>query len=319
MRVAAALAALSLTSAAVMAADVPFLAQPIDCTLGDSCFIQNYVDRDPGPDVRDFACGGLSYDGHKGTDFALLSLAAMEHGVAVLAAAPGTVVALRDGEPDAGLEGATEGKECGNGVVISHGDGWQTQYCHLKRGSVAVFKGQRVAAGTVLGDVGLSGRTQFPHLHLSLRRDGDVVDPFDTSPAETCATENPSLWVDPPQYRAGGLIDAGFSASVPAFDAIKTGHAAQPVLPEQSAAIVLWGYAFGGRAGDEMRFQITGPEGSFLNTRVRLEKAQAQLFRAVGRKLNDDNRVTGRYTGTVELIREGRVIDRQATALRLGR
>ncbi|MCG6904806.1 MAG: M23 family peptidase, partial [Rhodobacter sp.] len=44
---------------------------PIDCVIGDSCFVQNYVDRDPGPGAVDFACHGLTYDGHQGTDIAL--------------------------------------------------------------------------------------------------------------------------------------------------------------------------------------------------------------------------------------------------------
>ena len=33
---------------------------------------------------------------------------------------------------------ATAGRNCGNGVTLDHGDGWQTQYCHMRRGSVAV-------------------------------------------------------------------------------------------------------------------------------------------------------------------------------------
>jgi len=239
--------------------------------------------------------------------------------VDVLAAAPGTVLALRDGEPDTGLEGALAGKECGNGVVIGHGGGWQTQYCHLKAGSVTVTKGQRVTTGTYLGQVGLSGQTEFPHLHLSLRKNGEVVDPFDITTPETCAPENPGLWVDPPGYRPGGLIAAGFSGAVPAYDTIKAGRAARAELSGLADAIVLWGYAFGGRAGDEISFKIEGPTGVFLDKHVTLEKAQAQLFRALGRKLHEGNRAAGDYTGTVELIRDGRVIDRQVTALRLGR
>ena len=82
----------------------PHLALPLDCTLGESCFIQNYVDDDPGPGAADFTCGALTYDGHKGTDFALTSIAAMEAGVTVRAAAPGVVRGVRDGMPDTGLD-----------------------------------------------------------------------------------------------------------------------------------------------------------------------------------------------------------------------
>ena len=38
------------------------LALPLDCTLGETCFIQNYVDNDPGAGAADFTCGTLTYD-----------------------------------------------------------------------------------------------------------------------------------------------------------------------------------------------------------------------------------------------------------------
>ncbi len=73
------------------------LSQPIDCTPGKDCFIQQYVDRDEGPGVQDYACGAETYDGHKGTDIRLRTTADVEKGVAVKASAEGTVVGLRDG------------------------------------------------------------------------------------------------------------------------------------------------------------------------------------------------------------------------------
>ena len=32
------------------------LALPVDCRLGETCFIQHYPDHDPGPAAQDFAC-----------------------------------------------------------------------------------------------------------------------------------------------------------------------------------------------------------------------------------------------------------------------
>ena len=46
---------------------------PVDCVLGESCFIQNYFDHDTGPGLQDFTCGPLTYDGHDGTDSTLSS------------------------------------------------------------------------------------------------------------------------------------------------------------------------------------------------------------------------------------------------------
>src|SRR5918995_6214456 len=158
------------------------LALPLDCAPGADCWVLRYVDHDPGPGVRDYMCGGQSGDGHKGTDIAIRDLAAMAAGVEVRAAAAGVVDALRDGMADTSVDevgrAAVGGKECGNGIRLAHGDGWTTWYCHLRRGSLMVRQGDRVAAGQPLALVGLSGDTSFPHLHFDVRLGERVVDPF---------------------------------------------------------------------------------------------------------------------------------------------
>lgn len=139
------------------------LSLPMDCCKPNSCAVQNYVDIDPGPAARDHACGSLTYDVHKGTDFRIGDLTAMRAGVAVLSTADGVVLGLRDGMADIDVRqtgpSAVKDRECGNGVVLGHPDGWTTQYCHLRRGSVDVKKGQRIRTGQRLGLIGLSGKT----------------------------------------------------------------------------------------------------------------------------------------------------------------
>ncbi|WP_296765736.1 M23 family metallopeptidase [Sediminimonas sp.] len=319
---AAALAAWAFCVAAPVAAQAPVLTLPADCTLGQSCFIQQYTDADPGPGAMDYTCGPLSYDGHKGTDFALPSGAAMRAGVDVLAAAPGTVTALRDGMPDTGWNDETaaaiEGRDCGNGVMIDHGDGWQTQYCHMRRGSIRVTRGQAVTRGQRLGRVGMSGRAQFPHVHLSVRRDGAVIDPFAPGgvPPSACdsarGASDGTLWQTPPAYAPGGLVDAGFATSVPGYESIKDGTAAETALTRHAPALVVWGHAFGGRRGDVLRLVITGPEEQIIAHDATLERTQARLFRAAGRKRPPDGWPPGRYRATVEMIRDGTTLSRLA-------
>ena len=297
------------------------LSLPIDCRLGETCFIQQFVDRDPGPGARDFTCGSLSYDGHKGTDFALPDAAAAISGVAVLAAAPGTVTGLRDGEADhfddADATG-TPGRDCGNGVVIDHGDGWESQYCHMRNGSVAVRVGQKVDAGTPLGQVGMSGRAAFPHIHLSVRKDGAVIDPFDTGDTASCGVGARPLWADAVPYVPGGLVSAGMSDGVPDFGAIKSGEAHHPALEADAPALVFWAQVYGTQAGDTLRLLIAGPEGRFLDQSVTLDRAQARAFRAAGRKLGMQNRRPGAYKGTAILMRGGVEIARMVATTVLG-
>ena len=175
------------------------LSLPVACEIGTVCTIQNYVDRDPGPGARDYTCGRLVYDGHKGTDFRLPDASWLRRNIAVLAAAPGTVAGIRNDLPDH-LPGQydpdrTKGRECGNGVLIDHGGGWHTQYCHMRQGSVQVHKGDQVYRQQPLGSIGLSGKTEFPHLHFGVRYLDEVVDPFlGVGAEEGCGVNGEPLW-----------------------------------------------------------------------------------------------------------------------------
>lgn len=290
------------------ASDAPSLGLPIDCVLGVDCDIQQYVDDDPGPDAVDFAGGPLTYDGHTGTDFRVNDLEAMRQGVPILAPADGRVIAIRDGEVDRIVADPSEvaGTECGNGVVLDHGDGWVTQLCHLARGSITVAQGDTVATGDVLGRMGLSGLTQFPHVHLAVRKDDVVVDPF-----------RAGLWQDDVPYAPGGVLTAGITDRIPEFETVKQGAADPGFLPVNLPAIVVWGYVFGGRAGDRMDLTIQGPKGRMIfEGNADLDRTQAQLFRAAGRRLRAPL-PPGIYTGRVALLRNGTEIDRVETTVEL--
>lgn len=291
------------------------LSLPVDCTLGETCYIQQYPDRDPGPGHVDFTCGPLSYDGHSGTDFALPTLAAMRDGVMIRAAAPGIVLGTRDGMPDIAFNDPAapplEGRDCGNGLVIDHGDGWETQYCHLAQGSVLPRRGDRVAAGDALGLMGLSGRTEFPHLHLSVRRHGEEIDPFDPGESLDCdKPPAPALWSDPVDYRPGGLLRTGLGPAVPDWADIKAGAPA-PAMGADAPALVVWVQYFGNRTGDRIALSIAGPKGeTVIDETVILDRTQAQGFRAVGRKARGGAPwPTGVYRLTARLIRDGATLE----------
>ncbi len=320
------------------AAEPPRLGLPISCQLGAHCYIQSYVDMKAGPGARDHRCGSATYDGHKGIDFRVVSAAATETGVAVIAAAPGVVKGERDGMPDQFVtpesRSLIKGRECGNGVVIDHGGGWETQYCHLKRGSVSVKPGDTVARGQRLGAVGYSGLVEFAHVHLSVRRDGAIIDPFTgaspvsgeacTSPATAASADAASagsLWADDVRdglaYRTSLIIDAGF-AGAPVTVADLEGLRRFARAEATSPALVFFGRAMNLVAGDRLAVNVSGPGGfDVVNAGKPVDRSKARWMSFAGKRLKVQRWPAGSYVGTAEIIRDGRVVSRVSKTLRL--
>lgn len=61
-------------------------------------------------------------------------------------------------------------------VILNHGDGFQTWYGHLK--GTPLTPGLAVPRGTLIGEVGSTGRSTGPHLHFEVRINGEPVDPL---------------------------------------------------------------------------------------------------------------------------------------------
>ncbi len=293
------------------------LDMPIRCTPGETCWIVNYVDDDPTPGRLDYRCGWLSYDRHKGTDFAIRDLEAMRAGVDVLAVAPGTVVGTRDGMRDVnvgkiGGTKALKGRDCGNGVRIRHAGGWSTQYCHMRSGSVTVRTGDRVTTGQRLGFVGMSGRAEFPHVHVTVRQGKKVVDPFvGTAPRKTCAIGEKPLWkpgvLEKLAYRSVHLYNAGFATAKPETEDVRNGLYREKVLSQEAPALVLWVDTFWPRPGDEMSFRITDPNGkTVLRYRrvVKNKRPRGLYFAGLRHKNKSKPWPAGLYRGEVRLVRE---------------
>jgi len=64
----------------------------------------------------------------------------------------------------------------GNHIVIRHGFGYETLYGHLSRYKCRT--GQSVKRGDIIGYIGSTGRSEGPHLHYEVHKNGKVVNPL---------------------------------------------------------------------------------------------------------------------------------------------
>lgn len=309
------------------AADPPILELPLACRPGTDCWAVLFPDLDPGPGARDWMCGARTYDGHQGTDIAIPDLAAMRRGVPVLAAAPGVVAAVRDGMPDIRVDEIDRrriaGRECGNGVLVDHGDGFETQYCHLRRGSVQVRPGESVGTGTALGLVGLSGETNFPHLEFLVRYRARSVDPYrGLAGGPSCGAGRWPLWSKTTQDVLGWapvlLAKLGVAAGRPEWRLVREGGYGSTELPVDSPALVLWVEGYGLEAGDLLAFEIRDPSGALFHAgEIAAEARQGRFFRYHGRRRPASGLRAGSWSAEVRLLRRGRVLARRQLAFDL--
>jgi hypothetical protein len=290
----------------------PVFDLPIGCSLPDRCFIEFYVDHGAGSLLNDYRCGNRTYDTHRGTDFRVRSPADFAAGIPVLAAAAGTVIALRDEMPDIDVlelgRDKVAGRANGNTVVLQHDDGWTTQYLHMRRGSVTVRQGDRVSAGQKLGLVGLSGDTNFPHLHFEVRdRSKTIVDPFSSGlQSDDCRQAGEPMWsksaLAAMAYRAVDGI-GGFTGNLPSRNDAIYGRANPPRV---GGALFFWFEMFGVERGDVIGVQYVLANGSKRPAQeIKVELGTVSyIFRATG--LNREVALeAGIYTAILTLKRGG--------------
>lgn len=167
---------------------------PLPGELSREWTIANYVDLDPSGGIRDYKNGSRAYNGHLGVDIAIASFRVMDQGIPIYAVAPGTVTYVHDGEPDRNTIASVDGcTAVANSINIVQADGREARYLHFRTHSITVEVGDKIATGQELGEVGSSGCSHSPHLHLEMyeAEGGSLVDPFLAG-----------LWREPPPYDA---------------------------------------------------------------------------------------------------------------------
>jgi len=306
------------------AAEPPLLSFPLACTVGRDCWVVNYFDHNPGKGFQDYRCSWRGYDGHTGIDISIGTLGRMNAGVSVLAAADGIVIGGRDGEEDKGIahgEVLTT-RECGNGLRLDHGGGWITQYCHMKKGSVRFQTGMKVRRGDVLGLVGLSGMTEFPHLHIEVQYydKQHPVDPF-TGSVTSCQQPPRPLWdaeaLAKMPYRPVQIFSSGAADRIPNRTALQQGTGEARRISATSELFIAYFQTYSVPKGATFIIDVTAPDGTpFLRREIVQERSQMQAYVYAGKKRGTAPWPTGTYRFTAVVQGGGKDIkDTQDTEI----
>ena len=182
----------------------------------------------------------------------------------------------------------------------------------MKQGSVSVKAGQAVSAGQKLGSVGFSGQAAFPHVHLTIRKDGKALDPFAPDPALACGMAQVPLWTEEAAaalpYQRGSVLRAGFAPGKVTTEDLETGgnqilDAGSPEL--DWPAIVAYGWAINLEAGDEISVSLDGPGDFDAENRVVLDRSKAQYLLFSGKP---KPRTAGEYIGRFTVKRDGQTV-----------
>lgn len=226
-------------------------------------FITNYVDRDKDKgDSIDYRCGPLTYDGHRGTDFQIHDFRQMDSGVHVIAAASGRVYFIHDGEFDRSKRTDTAGH--GNFISIHHRDSIFTVYAHLRKHSMLVSVGDSVVQGQRIALVGSSGKSQDPHVHFEVYKDGRIIDPF----GKACETEPPlgSLFTVTPEYHNElHYIKSAVASGAFGLDSVREAPS-QHVFTMRDSFITYWVLGLSIHSGARLRADWYTPLGKLWHS-----------------------------------------------------
>jgi len=93
----------------------------------------------------------------------------------------------------------------GNTIVIQHGNGLQTRYYHLSRFAKNMKAGKQVQQKEVIGYVGTTGLSTGPHLHFSVVKNGQFIDPAKVSVMREAGPSNLKAFLSAVRPRVAAL------------------------------------------------------------------------------------------------------------------
>jgi hypothetical protein len=181
-----------------------------------------------------------------------------------------------------------------------------------------------VKRGDALGKVGLSGMTEFPHVHFAVRHQGKKTDPFTGTVLGTVAdgascqtgTVSGTLWqptalAQQPYPDSAIIIRSGITSGKPDWAAVEPSSS----LPADAAALVVWFESYAMPEGSTVTIRLLDPDGREVRRSTLPPTSRKMLFRAFAGKLRGKTLwQTGEWTGKIAVTHaDGKVVEQSAT------
>lgn len=190
----------------------------------------------------------------------------------------------------------------------------------MLKDSITIKENQEVKKGQVLGFVGLSGKTEFPHLHITVKRNNIVLDPFlGTEPSinyncnNSSQTDKASLWDDATyaklKYIDTAILNFYTTTKIPTKFLARTGQYRESTIDKNSKNIILWADIMGVQKGDNILFEIVDTNGNNVFKSIQeVPKKYVLYFIYAGERLNKNKFSKGEYTSKLTLTRDNKVV-----------
>ena len=260
--------------------------------------------------LMDYNGGERTYDlasgyNHQGTDlvawpFGWVKVALNQ--VEVVAAAAGTIVMKEDGNFDRECAADFEEEREANYVAVAHQDGSLALYGHLKKGSLTKKKeGDTVDQGEVLGILGSSGYSGYPHLHFEVYDPSEnLIDPFAGPHNQMNST---SWWSKQPPYYDPELLAIMTHSAQPLGGQCK--NAERPNVARRFAPgddVYVAAYLRDLRRKQRVRYTVLEPDGEvFAKGKFNRLESHALIAGMVQRLTLPDDADHGRWIYRVKL------------------
>ncbi len=288
---------------------------PIQCKIGEDCFLLNQLEK--------VGCGQLPFSTKDGVMFIAKHDALVRDGIKILASQNGKVKAVRSNVDDQD-KSTVSIAPCGNGIIVTHANGYETQYCYLHKDTIKLKKGDKVKEGQELGLMGMSGNINYPAMLFTLKRKNKHIDPFTNNhKSEDCVyNHDKSLWnpetIKTMIHSETIITNYGFTTEEPEIAKARNGDYNTMTIAGNTNIIGYFIDLIGVYEGDLIIIEMLSPDGyKIVSYQKKFVDFNPRAFAHIVYKNQSQKLNEGEYKISFKLLRQGSIIIEKQDSLNI--